>query len=280
MLRLPTNMKYIAFFILSTLTIDLFAQSFELPPDNVIKKNRIKTITTYFNDDSIKNELSEVWKFDLDGKLISKQLFDNEDTTLSIDLYFYKDNLLMEYWSVGTWTEYDTVKTTYFYDNQNRKIKVNTEGKFNPFNGESNGFINTTSFTYLNDSIVVKKYEGNALTARGSGIDSIIYNKDKTIKYLFNNTNNLKYSYYYNHQKQLLSEILTSIHDPFYIYRYCKYFYENGRLLRETLGLRKSSDEKEEYSETEYYYIYDNKGLFKEIKRPLNFDTYKYEFYE
>lgn len=142
-------MRYIAFYILSILTIDLCAQSVELPPDSIIKKNHIKTITSFFNDDSIKNELFVVWKFDVYGNLISRQLFNNGDTTLSMDVYFYKDNLISESWRIGTWLKYDTVRTTYIYDNLNRKIKETTKGKFNPFKGKSNGFINHITYTYF-----------------------------------------------------------------------------------------------------------------------------------
>ena len=279
MLRRQTNMKYITFFILSTLTIDLFAQSVELPPYSIIKINRIKTITTYFNDDSIKNELSEVWKFDLDGKLISKQLFDNEDTTLSIDLYFYKDNLLMEYWRIGTWLKYDTVRTVYLYDRNNRMTKEITTGKFNPFDSKANGFQNSVTYTYINDTITLKKYEGDGRTYRGSGVDSIVYNPEKTLKYLFNVSVDLKISYKYNEQRQLISETQTSISNPKLIYHYNHYFYDNGQIVKEVIG-HSMTGEKENNFEREYFYISNDQGLITKIQRPLTFDTYKYEYYK
>ena len=272
-------MKYIAFFILSTLTINLFAQSVELPPDSVIKKNRIKTITTYFNDDSIKNELSEVWKFDIDGKLISKQLFDNEDTTLSIDLYFYKDNLLVEYWRIGTWLEYDTVRTAYLYDSNKRITKEITTGKFNPFDTKANGFTNSVTYTYINDTLTLKKYEGDGRTYRGSGVDSIVYNSNKTMKYLFNVSIDLKISYKYNEQRQLISETQTSISTSNRTFHYTHYLYDKGQLTKEIIG-HSMTGEKEKNSEQEYFYIHDEKGLITKIQRPLTFDTYKYEYYK
>lgn len=279
MLRRPTSMKYITFFILSTLTIDLFAQSVELPPDSVIKKNRIKTITTYFNDDSIKNELSEVWKFDLYGKLISKQLFNNEDTTLSIDLYFYKGNFLMEYWRIGTWLKYDTVRTVYLYDSNNRMTKEIYSGKFNPFDSKANGFKNCVTYTYINDTIALKKYEGDGLTYRGSGVDSLVYNPNKTLKYLYNVSIDLKISYKYNEQRQLISETQTSISNPNLTFHYNHYFYDKGQLNKEIIG-HSMTGEKEKNSEQEYFYINNEKGLITKIQRPLTFDTYKYEYYK
>src|SRR5690606_11751221 len=120
--------------------------------------------------------------------------------------------------------EYDTIMTTYFYDNENRKIKETVVGEFNPFNGKSNGFTNLVTYTYLNDSIVIKRYEGNGLAARGSGMDSIINNKDKIIR-LFNRENDLKILYSYNDKYQLVSKIQTSIAEPDLIFQYNKYLY-------------------------------------------------------
>ncbi|NVO03516.1 MAG: hypothetical protein HXX09_12530 [Bacteroidetes bacterium] len=279
MLSRLTIMKYFTLFILLTLASDLFSQTVEVPPDSLIKRNRIKTITSYFNDESTKDELSEVWKFDLDGKLISRQLFDKEDTTLSMDLNFYKDNVLMETWNIGTWLKYDTVKTIYFYDGKKRVLKTITTGKFNPFNYNANGFKNTFLYLYVNDSVTLKKYEGDGLTARGSGTDSIIYNSDHTKKFLFNEGLNLKIIYKYNEQKQLISETQTTISNPNLIHHYNNYYYDNGQLIKEIIG-HSVTGEKEKISEQEHFYINDNKGLISKIQRQRTFDTYKYEYYK
>ena len=279
MLRTTIDMKNLLVFLWLTLTLDLYSQSVELPPDSLINKFHVRTITTYFNDDTTKNELSNVWQFDYNGKIISNQLFDTEDTSLTIELYFYKADLLTEYWSIGTWLKYDTVKTTYLYDKQNRIIKETTKGKFNPFDTKANGFSNSITYTHLNDSTTIKKYDGSARTYRGSGVDSLIYNKDKALKYLFNVSIDLEISYTYNDQKQLLSETTTSISAPYLTYHYNKYSYEKGRLIKEIIG-HSINGEEEKKSEQIYNYINDNNGLLKEIKRPLTYDTYKYEYYK
>ena len=272
-------MKYYTLLILSTFSIGLFSQTVEVPPDSLIKKYHIKTITSYFNDDSVKNELSLVWKFDFDGRLISKELFDNEDTTLSIRMFFYKENLLMKDWHIGTWLKYDTVRTTYLYDSNNRRIKETTIGKFNPFDRKANGFKNVVSYSYINDSVTLNKYEGNAQTYRGSGTDSIIFNPNKTIKFIFNQNIDLKIIYKYNERGQLISETQTTISNPNLIYHYNKYFYNKGLLSKETIG-HSITGEKEKMHESEYFYISNEKGLFNKIQRPLTFDTYIYEYYK
>ena len=271
-------MKYFTLLILSTFSIGLFSQSIEIPPDSLINKYHIKTITSYFNDDSVKSELSIVWKFDFDGRLISKELFDNEDTTLSIQMFFYKENLLIEYWNIGTWLKYDTVRTTYMYDNNNRRIKETSVGKFNPFDNKANGFKNVVSYTYINDSVTLKNYEGSPLTYRGSGTDSIIYNSNKSIKYIFNQNIDLKIIHKYNERRELISEMQTTISNPNLIYHYNNYFYNKGLLSKEIIG-HSMTGEKEKISEYEYLYINNDKGLIIKIQRPLTFDTYQYEYY-
>jgi hypothetical protein len=272
-------MKYFTLVILSAFTIDLFSQSVELPPDSLIKKYHIKTITSYFNDDSIKNELSKVWKFDHNGKLISEQLFDNEDTTTSIELFFYKENLLTEYWHTGSWGKYDTLKIIYFYDNKNRISQTISTGNYNPFNQKIKGFRNTIKYAYINDSITLKTYEGNALTVMGSAVDSLVYNPNKTIKYLFKVSEDLKIIYKYNSQKQLINETWTSISYPNKISSYKKYFYDNRLLVKEISGRSKLFGKKG-YYETKYLYNNNDKGLLIKLKRPETFDTYTYEYYK
>src|SRR5687768_7418519 len=109
-------MKNLLAFILLTLSIEFIGQTFELPPDSLIRKFRVKSITTYWNDDSTKSELSSVYKFNEAGNLISEQLYDNEDSTKDIELFFYKDRLLSEHWHISTWAKFDTIRTTYTYD--------------------------------------------------------------------------------------------------------------------------------------------------------------------
>jgi len=273
------HMKKLQIFIWLILTLELFGQTIDLPPDSLIKKFHIKAITTYLNDDSVKNVLSNIWKFNDNGELVSNQLFVSEDTTLDIELFFYKNNLLSAHWHIGTWTKYDTVKTIYHYDNQKRIIKETTVAKFNPFNNKSEGFMNSVTYTYLNDSIVMKKYEGNALTSRGSGIDSIIYNKDNTLRLLFNKENDLKILYSYNDEKQLLSEVQTSTSTPDLVFQYNKYVYEKDRLIKEIIG-HSIDGKKEKISEQVYYYINDKNGLLMKIERQWTFDTYEYEYYK
>jgi hypothetical protein len=272
-------MKYALVFILSILEIDAFSQSIKLPTDSVIVRNRIKTITSYFNDESTKDELSELWEFNLDGKLISKQLFDNEDTTLCADLYFYKDNLLMEYWRIGAFLKYDTVKTIYTYDSKDRVLNEVTTGKFSLFDSKANGFENSIIYTYVNDTVTLKKYEGIGGTYRCSGLDSIVYNSDKTLKYLSNTTLDLKISYNYNEQKQLIYETQTSILYPDLIYRFNQYFYEEGQLVKEIMGNSMTGDGKN-ISEQEYFFARNEKGLVTKTLRPLSFELYKYDYYK
>jgi hypothetical protein len=187
--------------------------------------------------------------------------------------------LLTEYWRIGAWLKYDTVRTAYLYDSNRRITKEITTGKFNSFNRKSNGFKNSVTYTYINDTITLKTYEGDGLSYRSSGVDSIVYNSNKTLKYLYNMSIDLKISYKYNEESQLVSETQTSISNPNLTFQYNHYFYDNGKLTKEIIG-HSMTGEKEKNFKQEYIYTYNEKGLITKIQRPLTFDMYKYEYYK
>ncbi len=271
-------LKYITLILLFNLPIWLFSQSFELPPDSLIKKYRVKSISSYFNSASVKHELSWVWKFNTDGQLISRELFDNEDTTLCVRLFFYKEGLLVEDWNIGVWRRYDTIKTSYHYDVNNKLINELSIGKYNHFNIKGKGLRNEIFYSYPNDSVMTKKYKGNSLTYRGSGTDSVIYNPDGTIKLLLNKKIDLKTIYKYNENKQLISETNASISNPNLIFWQHIYFYKKGELTKE-IARHSVTGEKERISDGEYFYINNDKGLLIKIQRPFTFETYVYEYF-
>jgi hypothetical protein len=265
-------------------TIDLVSQanigqSFELPPDTIIRKCHIKTIKSYFSNDSKKNTLDMIWSFDKSGNLISRELIDKDDPSVSKDLYFYENNRKVEQWEIGTWIKYDTLKTKFYYDDKNRLIKTLTKGKYGMFNRKLLGLQNTASYKYINDNTAIVTYEGNNLVAMQSGPDSLVYNRNKLLLCQFNLTNDLKIVYSYNLQKQLVSKSEGSISDPTYIMRYSKFTYENGLLIREEYSYTDFEDKsKQSHSTTEY--TNNSKGLLEKVARPLTWDNYKYEFYK
>lgn len=283
MLRRQTIMKRLITILTIFSTIDLFCQtigqSFDLPPDTLIRKYHVKTITSYFSNDSEKNTLDMIWEFDKSGNLISRELIDKDDPSVDKNVYFYKNDIKVEQWEIGTWSKYDTLKTTFYYDTKNRLTKTVTKGKYGMFNRKLTGLNNTTSYNYVNDTITIVTYQGNGLAAMQSGSDSLVYTQNKLLLYQYNKSNDLKISYSYNGQSQLLSKSEGSISGPTYIRSHDKFTYENGRLIREEHSYTDFQDKnKQSLSTTEY--INNSKGLLKKVKRPLTWDTYKYEFYK
>lgn len=269
----------LSIFLTSGLLCQTVGQSFDLPPDSLIKKYRVKTITSYFSNDSEKNTLDIIWKFDESGNLISKELIDKDDPSVSKEVYFYNDNRKIAQWNIGTWSKYDTLKTTFYYDSNNRLTKTVTRGKYGKFNRKLMGLYNTTSYKYVNDTTTIVTYEGNSLAAMQSGPDSLVYNRNKLLLYHYNKSNDLKISYIYNEQKQLVSKSEGSISDPTYIRSYDKFTYKNGLLIREEHTYTDFWDKnKKSHSTTEY--ISNSKGLLEKVQRPLTWDVYKYEYYK
>jgi hypothetical protein len=265
------------------MTIDLvgqtIGQSFELPPDSLIRKYHVKTITSYFSNGKEKNTLDMIWKFDESGNLISKELIDKDEPSIDKDVYFYKNNRKVEQWKIGTWSRYDTLKSIFNYDTRNRLTKTVTKGKYGMFNRKLTGLHNTTSYSYINDTITIVKYEGNNLTAMESGNDSLVYNRNKLLLFHYNISNDLKILYSYNEQNQLILKSECSISDPTYVRRYSKFTYENGLLIREEYSYTDFEDRsKQSHSTTEY--TNNSKGLLEKVERPLTWDNYKYEFYK
>ena len=283
MLRRQTKMKQSITFLSLFLTIELssqtIGQSFELPPDTLIRKHHIKTVKSYFSNDSEKNALDIIWTFDKSGNLLSKELIDKDDTSVSKDVNFYKDNRIVEQWDIGTWTKYDTLRTTFYYDNNNRVIKTVTKGKYGMFNRKLSGLQNTTFYKYINDTITIMTYEGNNLAAIQSGPDSLVYNRNKLLLFRYNKNNDLKISYSYNGQRQLTSKVEGSISDTTYIKSLDKFTYARGLLITEEHTYTDFQDRsKQSHSTTAF--INDSKGLLEKVERPLTWDTYKYEFYK
>lgn len=270
----PRDMKYFIVILLLMLSLKLVSQSVygHLPADSLIKKFHVKTITTYYSDDSTKDELEDVWKFDTAGQLISQQLFDIDDTTLDIDMYFYNAKLLMEYWQIATWDKYDTIITKYIYDQHNRISKE-------LINGKANGIDYYVTYTYLNDSITLKEYNGKGKSSYSSGIDSLVYNPDKSLKDLFNISQELRISYKYNLQQQLVSVTQLSIYDSNDVINYKKYIYEKGQLITEIYGYQRADKNQKDILDESFYFYNDN-GLINKIERSVMVTTYKYEYFK
>lgn len=283
MLGQPTIMKRLIILLTILSTIDLFCQtigqSFELPPDSLIRKYRVKTITSYFSNNSEKNTLDMIWKFDESGNLISKELIDKDEPSVDKVMYFYKNNRKVEQWNIGTWSRYDTLKSVFYYDTKDRLTKTVTKGKYGMFNTKLKGLYNTTSYNYINDTITIVKYEGNNLTAMESGNDSLVYNRNKLLLCQFNISNDLKTLYSYNEQNQLILKTEGLISDTNFIRRIYTFSYKNGLLIREEYTYTDFLNEnKKSHTTTEY--INNSKGLLEKVERPFNYDTYRYEFYK
>lgn len=265
-------------FLFLLLSSNIFSQTFELPPDSLIKKLHVKTITSYLNDLSGNIEFWNVWKFDINGNLISNQLFASDDTTLCIDLYYYDGNILREYWMIGERLTHDTVVTTYFYNDEGRLIKEIHNGD-NPYHSKDTNSIWYADYYYLNDSIVVKKYSGDTWSSYESGKDSMIYNSDQLIQCKFYIEADSKVIYQYNDQKQLIRKTISTISQPILTYTDDKYKYSDGQLKKEIAG-NSFDGSKQKMHYVKYTYVYNKNGLIEKIIRSKTYDTYKYEFYD
>ncbi len=263
-------------------SINLFSQSvyksIEIPPDSLIKKHHVKTITSFFSDDTEKNTLDMVWKFDKAGNLISKELFDIDDPSIDKTLYFYNGNIKEEEWQIGTWLAYDTLKTKFYYDAKGRLQKTVTIGKYGHFDATSQGLEKTTTYQYINDTTVIVTYEGNNRSAMQSGSDSLVYNKQNLLLFKYSKSNDLKTSYHYNTKNQIIAISLRSISDPESLNVEDKFTYENGQVIRQEHTYIGSFGN---HNKAVFTTLYKNntKGLLETVERPLNFDTYMYEFY-
>lgn len=274
MAKPKTYMKYYIVSILLILSIELFSQSVDvnIPPDSLIKRYQVKTITTFYSKDSNKEELDNIFVFDSNGKLISRQIFDIEDSIYELDMYFYHASILKEYWEIGTRFKNDTLKTTYIYDSYNKVSKELNRVK-------SLGIDYTVTYTYVNDSITLKKYKGKSNNDRLYGIDSLIYNPDKSLKDLFNDSQDLKISFEYNQFKQIISESYYLISSSTFSFRYKKYFYEKGRLVKVIIGSPRFDVNRKDLV-FEYSYFYNDNGLINKKETPGSVTTYKYIYFK
>ena len=259
----------------------ILSQRFELPADSLIIKNKVHKITSYFHYDSSDSELSNIWIFDKKGRIVSNQLFDEEDSTLDIELFFYDNNLLIEEWHIGTWLQHDTVKTKYYYNNQNKVTKEIRTGSHIPNKDKVNlRFTNTITYSYSNNNTLIKKYEASDNFFRNSGIDSLIYNIKNELIYCFNLNIGIKTSYKYNNRNQLIQITNSSLTDTNRTQSSIDFLYKNGYLTKE---IQKWTGLNYKYISNAYpneiIYLYDDRNLYKKIIRENNFDTYEYEFY-
>lgn len=152
-----------------------FAQFEYIDQSDLYKKYSIQEVNAYDNDSGqIIND--ERWLIDKKGRIYSHKLLETEDdSTFSLDIYFYDNDLLVKTYDIGIWNtrtnKVDTGITIYLF---NDNIQVEKSIYSNTRNSD------TLKSTY--------KYNGNLLISRifydaysrVEAIDSIFYYADST----------------------------------------------------------------------------------------------------
>lgn len=254
--------------IISFANISL-AQNLTLSDSSLIRKNKIKTAKS---KSITKNILDEIWEFDKNGLLISNEILWTDDSIKNIDLFFYKNNLLVEKWNIGLWSDttsgvavYDTMHTLYTYNNNNQILIQKGEGCRLSF-----------SNTYENGILVSRKYESKEKCYHTKGTDTLIYNKQKQLVKTLNYLADECYTYTYDSNGKAIGEIKSSISDSTKIeYKYYHY-YEKGKRTK-AVQIRYAPHGRQI---SEACYSYYKNGMAKKLISTYNtpFTHYKYRY--
>ncbi len=250
-----------------------FSQYLACSDSTSIRKNKVKTSSSWFFNETFNNDLGEIWTYDKQGRMTSYELVDSKDTSKDIEIYFYKNNLLIEEWHIGTWHKYDTIRTIYEYNKSNQPLSKTVKGGWCSY-----------SFECVYDD---KGLLTNRVYEEGSNCsyddDTLIYDTQKQLRKKLNISKDFCFSYTYDLNGCVLSEKKTAISDTNIIYQFINYYYLEGKLVKEEIENSKSG-KKERLRKYQFnYYYYDN-GLLKEIRRIDNgqmsyYNKLTYTFY-
>jgi hypothetical protein len=247
-------------------------QTFDEPNKELIRKFKIKTVTSWLCDDSIckskKHFMS--WNYGKNGNLLTEFLGKKSDTSFLNKYYYDSKNRLIKQDEIGNFLCYkDTernkrsVITNYIYNNLNQIIEENKIG----------GCCNLTTKYYYDSNQLRKiiflntgcKYHGECDTTLFE-----YYVNDKLLSET-NKSDDKYITYNYNKQGQLIEKIYKSFFDTTRIYIATNYFYNNNRVSIETDDETSYGFEgKTKSHRRQYNYYYDGKGLLIKIDEIQN----------
>jgi hypothetical protein len=195
----------------------------------------------------------------------SYELIDSQDPSKDIEIYFYKNNLLVEEWHIGTWQGYDTIRTKYVYNDRNLLLSKTVKGGWCSYSFEC---------LYDDNDLMTNRIYEEGLSCSYDD-DTLIYNSQKQLQKKLNPEKDICFSYTYNPNGRLLSERKTLISDTNTVYFYANYYYIGKQLMKEDVGNSKSG-KKERLRKYTFNYSYFDNGLLKEIRRIDNGRTSYY----
>lgn len=259
-------MKFYTLLILSIIleTIPGFAQLLPCSDSAAIRKNKVKTSSSYFFNETFNNDLGEIWTYDKKGRITSYELIDSKDTSKDIEIYFYDNNLLVQEWHIGTWQKYDTIRTKYKYNSNNQLLSKTVNGGWCSYAYEC---------IYENDLLTNVVYEDGGSCSFDD--DTLVYDSQKRLQKKINIAKDFYFDYTYDSDGRILSEKKLGISDPNIVYHVANYFYLDGKLVKEEVASSKTGNKERLKRYNFNYYYYDN-GLLKEIRRIDNGKTSYY----
>jgi len=274
--------------VVLTLTIfchDSFSQQFDEPNETTIKKFKIKSATSWLCDDSTCKTKKHFfsWDYDRNGNLLKIFLGDKSDTSY-IHKYFYDtQNRLIKMESTGDFlcngidnrNKY-IVSTNYFYNDSNQ---LTTEQK-------KGGCCDVTIEYYYDGNQIHKKIFINKGCKYHGEVDTTLFEySNGNLLSEINKSDDKFITYKYNIDGQLISEVYKSFYDTTRISREQKFVYENKKVITEIENETSYGFEDRQNSYNRLYnYYYDKKGLLKKIVEIHNdkvehIHIYTYTFY-
>ena len=242
-----------------------FSQYLPCSDSAAIRKNKVKTSSSWFFNETFNNDLGEIWTYDKRGRMTSYELIDSKDTSKDIEIYFYKNDLLVSEWHIGTWQKYDTIHTIYKYNNNNQLLSKSVKGGWCSYYYDC---------IYDNNNLltnIVYEEGGNC----SYDDDSLVYNSQKQLHKKLNYAKDVCFAYLYDSDGHIISEKKTAISDSNIVYHFASYHYLEGKLVKEEIGTSKTGN-KERLKKYKFNYYYFDNGLLKEIRRIDNGETSYY----
>lgn len=268
--------KYFFLLILFLITSHFVcAQDGRVPDQNFIKQHQIKTITAKLSTNPETEMLRDVWAFDKNGNIITHQLFDEADTVLHIERYYYNNQILSEKHVVAHMNfnvnKPDSVITKYEYSEQNKLLSETSKG----FKVDR-----MIQYNYVNGVLEKKTYFDNGKQIK---TDSLTYFSNNKIFQVYHSKTSSLTSYTYIVSGLKETELEYTIGDTNAIFNFAKYYYKGTQLVKEIEGFSWNG-KVENLTDEEYQYSYDDKQFLKEIKRirknvVINTEKYYYTFW-
>jgi hypothetical protein len=121
-------MKHSIFIIILLISSKGFAQFEYIDQSDLYKKYSVQEVNAFDNDSGqIIND--EKWLIDTNGRIYWHKLLETEDdSTFSLDIYFFEKDLLVKAYEIGIWNtrtnKLDTGQTTYFFNSNELLEKI------------------------------------------------------------------------------------------------------------------------------------------------------------